>query len=241
MATPQVAGPNQALRKRNQIQAAGKMMFVWVAAASLVIGASGVGIYLLSQKIHFGNQVIAEKFHTRKVLDNNLESSDELLQAVQVLNTDTHLRENKVSDSQNPVEVVLDALPADPNSSALAASLQKRILAGDGISIETLAVDPVSEEMSEDSDSNVSVSSENLPDSGVGNVQQIPFSFEVSARDPAALKKMLLRMEKSIRTVNMVNIELQSQGNQLRLTGQGVAYYQPKVTTIMKEVTVPHK
>lgn len=238
MATAQVGGPNEGLRKRHQIQSAGKMMFLWVAVASLVVGVSAVGIYLLAHKIHFGNQVIAEKIHTRSVLKDNLETSDKLLEAVQVLNTNTDLRDNRVSDEQEPVEVVLDALPAEANTSALAASLQKRLLAGDGISIETLSVDPVAEEVSETSDVNTSAADELDVDS-VGDVEMIPFSFEVRARDPAALKKMLQRLERSIRVVDLLNLELESEGSQLRLTGQGVSFYQPKVTTIMKEVTVP--
>lgn len=236
MATAQVAGPNEGLRKRHQIQSAGKMMFVWVAIASLVVGVSAVGIYLLAHKIHFGNQVIAEKIHTRSVLKNNLDTSDQLIEAVQVLNTNTDLRENRISDSQNPVEVVLDALPAEANSSALAASLQKRLLGGDGISLEMLSVDPVADEIGEGSDL---VLNEDVVFEAVGDVQQIPFSFEVSARDPAALKKMLQRLERSIRIVDLFNLELESEGSQLRLTGQGLSFYQPKVTTIMKEVTVP--
>lgn len=243
-AATQSAGPNEALRKRHQIQTAGKMMFVWVAAASLIIGVSGVGVYLLSQKIHFGNQVISEKLHTKRVLEGNIQAADDLLTSVQVLNTNPDLKRVTISDEQNPVEAVLDAMPADANSSALAASLQKRLLVGDGISLETLSVEPIAGAETGDEEvapAPVATDTPEGAEANLGAVQPIPFSFEVTAKDPAALKKMMQRLERSIRTVTLTHTELESQGNRLRLSGQGVAYYQPKVTTIMKKVTVPRK
>lgn len=228
--------PGQGLRKRNQIQAAGKMMFVWVAAASLIVGVSGVGVYLLAQKIHFGNQVISEKSNTKKILEGNLEQADDLLASVQVLNTSQALRQVTVSSKQNPVEVVLDALPAEANSSALAASMQKRLLVGDGVVLEMLAVEPVSGVETGDAEAGTG---SGLNEAFNKDAYQIEFRFEVAAKNPAALKKVLQRLERSIRTVTIRHIELESQGSRVQLIGEGSAYYYPKVETIMKEVTVP--
>ena len=66
--------PSTGLRKRQQISRANKMMFVWVAGVSVVVGISIVLTVFLAQRILFGEKVIAEKDKTASTLEANLKA-----------------------------------------------------------------------------------------------------------------------------------------------------------------------
>lgn len=208
------------MRKRAQINKASQMMFLWIVGVSAVVGFSVVLIIFLAQKIWFGEKVIAEKLNTVSVLEQNIGVVDELKDNVRVLNTNVNLLAVRADDNDPALQSVLDALPADANSTAMASSLQTKLLSGvPGVTIESLKVDPIGGVETEDASSDA-----------VSDVAgEISFTFSVSAskQNQSGLRKVLQQLEKSIRPFNIVDLTIESQGARVVMTARGVGYYEP--------------
>lgn len=226
-----MATQETSLRKRQQITKANRMMFMWVAGTSAVVGIALVVSIFLLQKAWFNEKILSEKSNTASTLVKNNESADELKNQVRVLNTNQALRDAMLDSEDQPVQVVLDALPSDANSSALGASLQEKLLKGNGLTLEALSVDPVDGVESQD---------ENIQDvganTGVEGENTISFRFTVSAAasNPDALRDLLRRMERSIRPINITALGIETQGDRLVLEAEGFSYYEPAKTVNLK-------
>ncbi len=223
-----------ALRKRQQISKANRTMFLWVAGVSAIVGIAVVVSIFLSQKLMFNEKVLGEKGKTVDILKHNNSVVDELKKNVRVLNTNQALIDSRAAGEDEPVQVVLDALPSDANSSALGASLQENLLKAPDITIESLVVDPVFG-VESNTESNTSSSSSSA---ATGNVITFRFSVSTQASKIDALKTLLQRLESSIRTIDITKVVIETQGSRAVLSADGVGYYEPAKTVELKEKTV---
>lgn len=232
-----MATQETAIRKRQQIANANRMMFIWVAGVSVVVGVAIVVSLFLVQKAWFNEKVLAEKANTASVLVNNNEIIGDLKDEVRVLNTNDALRSAMASDEDQPVQVVLDALPSDANSSALGSSLQEKFLNDSALTIESLNVDPV---FGVESQGDTNVQDALVTDQDAEGENQITFRFSVSTgvSNASALKSLLQRLERSIRAFNITTLTVETQGNRLVLSVEGFAYYEPARTVELKDKTV---
>ncbi len=218
-----------ALRKRAQIAKANRVMLIWVMIVSVVIGFSVVASVFLVNKLVYNQKVINEKNKTVSTLDKNLKSIDGLKDQIRALNSNAALQSVKAGQDDDAVQVVLDALPSSPNSLALGASLQNRILSGiNGLTIEQLQVDTV----------NADGSSSSSSASGSTQQNSIPFRMTVVG-DVSALKEVLTRLERSIRTIDVTGLTIESRGNNQALIITAQAFYQPETTIQLKDKEVP--
>jgi hypothetical protein len=222
-----------ALRKRTQIAKANRMMFVWVAAVSVVLGFALVGSIFLAQKLFFNEKVLMEKEKTVATLKSNNAVIPDLEAQVRVLNTNQALIDAKANPGDQAVQVILDALPSDANSLALGASLQSRLLAGiPNLTINSIRPDPVLGVESLSSDTTVDPSL-----AGSSSDNQITFQFSVSG-DQTALKQVLTNLERSIRTIDIISLKIESQNSVNVLTVQGRAFYEPTRVVQLKDKVV---
>ncbi len=232
-----------ALRKRQQIANANKVMFAWVAVISAVVGIAVVASIFLLEKAWFNEKVLSVKSQTASTLVHNNQVIDQLKNEVRVLNTSDALKSALAPGESQPVQVVLDALPSDANSSALGSSLQEKFLNDPALTIESLNVDPVAG-VEAQSNANVQDASSSNANAGVstGGVSspQITFHFSVSTGvdNASALKTLLQRIERSIRAISIDDLTISTQGNKLVLTVDGHAYYEPAKTVDLKNETV---
>lgn len=216
------------VRKRQQIAAANRTMFMWVAAASVVIGIAAVAVVFLAQKAWFNERVLLEKSHTSSTLASNLQVINSLKDQVRVMNTNPALRSAMAPGETQPIQVVLDALPSDANSSALGASLQEKLINDPSLRIDALRVDPVAGVESDSSTTDPST-----VDTTTSNVSTdqnaIHFTLTVStdATNVTALRSMLQRFESSIRAISINSLALEVQGSRVALTLDADAFYQP--------------
>lgn len=216
------------LRKRQQIVKANQMMFLWVAAASVVVGFAIVMSIFLGQKIFFGQKVIDKKFKTQTTLQKNIEVVSTLRDNVRVLDTNEALKSVRLNDGDRPIQSVLDALPADANDTALGSSLTSRIIDGiNGVTLEAITVQPLTE--TGDSDT---TSSDGF------NKINFTFSVSVNAADTDSLREVLRRVESSIRAINITGLSVESQGTKRVMSAVGYAYYQPAKTIELKDEVV---
>lgn len=222
-----------AIRKRTQIAKANRTMFLWIAGASAIIGATVVVSIFLGQKLMYNEKVLAAKQDTVRILEHNNSVVTELQDQVRALDADSALSTVKANEDDQAIQVILDALPSEANSLALGASLQNKLLAGiPGLSLDSLQIDPV-----------VGVETLNGGESapivvtdGASNV--ITFRFSVTGNEKA-LKTMLAKLERSIRTIhiNTVSVEISSVG--VTMSVQAYAFYEPAKTIELREETVP--
>ena len=232
-----MAAQETAIRKRQQIANANRMMFMWVAGVSVIVGIAIVASLFLLQKAWFNEKVLAEKSKTASTLTKNNQVINDLKEEVRVLNTNEALRSAMAQGEDQPIQVVLDALPSDANSSALGSSLQEKFLNDPALTIESLNVDPVAG-VESDTDSNVEDASSS--DSSESGENQITFRFAVSTdvNNANALKSLLQKLEHSIRAINITTLSIETQGNRLVLTVDGNAFYEPAKTVELKDKTV---
>jgi hypothetical protein len=225
-----------AIRKRQQIANANRMMFTWVAVVSVIVGIALVVSIFLLQKAWFNEKILAEKSKTASTLVHNNEVIGELKDKIRVLNTNEDLKSAMAPGESEPIQVVLDALPSEANSSALGSSLQEKFLNDPALAIESLNVDPVAGVESQ-SDSNVQDAS---ADTAVASDNQINFRFSVSTdvNNASALKNLLQRLERSIRAIDLTALTIETQGTKLVLTVDGRAFYEPAKTVELKDKTV---
>jgi len=130
------------LKKRQQIEVAGRTMFVWVAIAAVASSfCIATGQYLFS-KWDFNNKIIAKKDTVAQTLDININSANKLKQEVDNLTANQDLASVKTNSEDPNTKSILDALPTTFDPAALATSLQQVILSRSGVSVESITVPP---------------------------------------------------------------------------------------------------
>lgn len=230
---------NAIVRKRDRIVSANRMMFVWVSGISVIVGFAVVLSIFLGQKIFYGEKVLSEKQKTVNTLNANIAAVPYLKDNVRVLNTNKGLKDSRVRESDRPIQAVLDALPADANSTALGASLQSKLLGGiAGLTLDTIKVDPVyGVETGEEDSANV-VDADSSNDSSSSNTISFSITVSTDVSNPDALREVLLRLERSIRAIDVRALSVSTQGTRLVLTANGHAYYEPARTIDLKDKVV---
>lgn len=233
-----MAAPKEvALRKRQQIANANRTMFLWVAAASVVIGFAVVAAVFLLQKLTFNEKVLAEKTNTVQTLEQNNANIDELKDNVRLLSTNPGLNAAKADSDDGALQVVLDALPADANSLALGASLQQNLLGEvDGLTLESATIDTVEGVESSDGEANVEEGSAD-EDEAEDTTHEITFRLAVSG-SANALQNLLERFERSIRVIDVTALTLERSSGKLTMTIEAQAFYEPARTVELEEKVV---
>ena len=217
----QTTNKNASIRKRQKIQQSNKTMFVWIALMSAVVGICLVVSWFLYQQLAFKTEVVSAKKSTLVTLENNVDNADELVSNVRKYETDKGLNAVKANKDDRALQVILDALPTTDNKYALGGSIQKRLASNlDGVGVESLTVGEGS-------------------DSGSGEENTVPFKLIVTSRDVNQLRELLLRFERSIRTINVTNAGLERPSNdQYSLTIEAEAYYEPMTTIELGKETI---
>lgn len=195
-----------AIRKRQQIDSSKRTMFIAVASSAFISGVALVVTFFLVQQIWFHIKVIGAKQDTLSTIKKNITEVDDLKDNVRVLETNEALNSVKSSNDSSALQVVLDALPTEPNADALGASLQDKFIGGvSGIRIDSLAVDNVD---TEDGDGSI--------------------GFTMTVHGSAdGLKELMTRFERSIRVIKLLSVNIQSGDDGLTMTIGGEAYYEP--------------
>ncbi len=230
---------DKSIRKRQQIAKSNKVMFLWVMGTSVVVGFAAVGAVFLGQKLFFNEKVLAEKSNTVSTLERSAEAVDDLKQNVRLLDTNQALMDSRAREDDRAIQAILDALPADPNSLAFGSSLQRVFLANipglvieDGMQVQSLDGEGESFGGEEYVEGEVG-----LEEPAEVGGERMAFRFEVSG-SPEALTEVLTRLERSIRAIKLTSLELEGEGNKLKLSVVGYTFYQPEKTVELVEKAV---
>ena len=221
------------LQKRAQISKANRTMFLWIAAASVLVGASVVLSFFLFKILIYEEKVLAVKADTESTLSHNLKTVDDLKSEIRVLDTNEALSSIKANERDQVLQVILDALPSEANSLALGASLQNRLLIGGGVVVESIQVD--STDMPADGMDVVDASAESD-----APLNSITFQFTVRGSD-AALRSVLENLERSIRTIQVNSVRVSGEAGGQTMSVQATAFYEPAKKIELREKTVPRE
>lgn len=228
---PQAPAPNQkadtprltGLKKRQQIEIAGRVMFVWVAIAAAALSfCAATGQYLFVKWQH-NNAVIAAKQKADDTLASNIVSAKDLIKQVDGLVADVPLSTVKTSPTDPNTKSVLDALPTTFDPAALATSLQRVVLSRSGVSIDNISVPQELDAPSADSTKPVP--------------QEMKFSFIITG-SYEAVKKAMTDVEKTIRPIKITSINMAGSDTNLRAAVEAVTYYQPPKSVTVGQETV---
>ena len=223
------------IRKRQQIFKANRMMFLWVAMASAVIGFALVISISLMQRIIYNQKVIGEKNKTYSTLANNNKKVSQLEDQIKTINYSSDvLKKLRAKDSDDPIQVVLDALPSDSNRLALGSSLQNVLLANiPGSSLESMKVESTAEAGSVKKSTATTGTVEN-------NSLDVTFTLKINSGSEDSIREMLTRLEKSIRTFKVTNVKIEYSLDKINVTVTAKAYYEPaKVVELTEKVVKP--
>ena len=226
--------PLTGVRKRQQIANANKQMLIWVALAAVVISVCAVLALNFVQRIIYQAKVNGKIGDTAKVLSSNVAVIDNLMAEVNKLNTNKNLNlPNLRTADSTAFQVVLDALPTEDDRTALGASLQLKVLAPSGVSIDQLAVTgtgggaPVATDQT-------TASTGNKP-----TAQPITFNIVISG-DYNVIQQTIRDIERTIRPFVINSINLQGTDTRLQATIAATTFYVPKVNyTLGSEEVAP--
>lgn len=217
------------LKKRQQIEVAGRMMFIWVAIAAIAVSfCVATGQYLFT-KWDFNNKILSKKYTAAQTLSNNITNAQKLKTAVDDLVANQDLASVKTNPNDPNIKSVLDALPTTFDPAALATSLQQVVLSRSGVSIESIAVPP-------DIDTTVSGSAANAGTPTAGP-QEIKFSFVVTGTYDK-IKSLVVDLERTIRPIKITSLTMNGTDASLRTSFDVVTYYQPSQSVKLGEETI---
>lgn len=210
--------------KRQKIAQSNKMMFLWIAGMSAVVGICAMLAWFLMQQLIFHTKIANEADKTVATITKNKDTVEKLRENVQLLEVNPGLNSVKSEPDERALQVILDALPADENNLALGASIQKLVSDVNGVKIDSLTTG---------SEANAEMVASNVTD-----VETIPFSMVMSSNDVNALKDVLGRFERSIRIIDVDSYILDRSDANYKLSINGHAYFKPAVEVQLKDKVI---
>lgn len=211
------------LKKRQQIEVAGRTMFMWVAIAAVAVSfCIATGQYLFA-KWDYNNKIISKKSTAAQTLANNIVNAAKLKAEVDNLTANQDLASIKTNPSDPNTKSVLDALPTSLDPAALATSLQQVVLSRSGVTVESIAVPP---------DAEGAESTE-----AVTGPQEVKFSFAVVGTYDK-IRTLMVDLNRTVRPMKLVSLTLNGSDNNLRAAFDYVTYYQPAQSVKLGEETV---
>ncbi len=207
-------------QKRTQLEKANSRMIATVAVAAFVVVFSVVTSFNLWKTMLHQARVINEKETARNQLEENLATVDELQVAYNafigtnqnVLGGDPKGSGDKDGDN---AKLVLDALPSKYDFPGLTTSVEK-VLKANGSNINSISGEDEEEIYSGEDQSNVG---------------PVEMPFELSATgNYQSTQDLLSLLQRSIRPIQVQDLELSGTNSELVLNLTAVSYFQPERT-----------
>lgn len=224
------------VRKRQQIQDTNKRIFIWLAVAAVIVSICLVALQFLLREFMFNQKIINQKGETNKTLVQNLGEAEKLRENVNALLADENLNSLKYETSNTKttaLNVVLDALPVEGDTTAFANSLQAVVLPRSGVSITELTT-------SVTQDGGVSTIDPSVPVAPATQPSPLPFTAGFTGRY-ADIQRALDDMSRVIRPINLQKLTIRASDKDiLQVSTSGMTYYMPARTVeVRTEVMKP--
>lgn len=234
-----VKGQKPIIGKRKQIEGSNKMMFLWVAGASVIVAFALVASIFLIKQMIFQTRVIAAKNETNNTLQDNIKIAPELKKEVEKLIANPNLADSRSRADQNNLAVIFDALPFVADDIGFGSSLQSVLLSGLGTP-ENITINSLSNsgEVASSSTAPAGDATSAASAPAPAGAQELAFSFTITGSDKN-IKEILSRFDRSIRPIQVTSLSLQaSEGGRVTASVQAKTFYQPKKTIQLTNKTV---
>lgn len=227
------------LKKRQQIENAGKTMFMWVAIASVAVSICVVTVQFLFQQWSYNNRVLSAKYKAVDTLKDNIENAKKLQEEVNGLVSNEALASVKTNTSDPNTKSILDALPSKFDATALATSLQQAILSRSGVTIESISVpsDQAGAATGTETSAGGAAPATDTAATPDAQPQEMKFDIAVSGSYDK-IRSMLLDLERTIRPIKVTAISLDGDDTAMTATISAVTYYQPAKSASIKQEVV---
>lgn len=205
--------------KRLAINKAYATILLAVGITTFVTVFSLVACKALYSQMRYQSKVSSKKETALKTLKANLQTSDQLITSYEAFANETtnvlggNPKGDGPNDGDNP-RIVLDALPSKYDFPALTTSIEK-LLHDKGFSITSIT----------GNDDEVIQSAQDT--SAEPQPVEMPFSVDVTTSDQR-VKQLIQLFEKSIRPIQVHQMNLQSQNGQVKVTVTAKTFYQPE-------------
>lgn len=226
--------PLTGVKKRKQIDDARKQVFLWVALGSAVVVTCLMVAWNLFQRIQYQSKVNAEIDSANKQLKEDVDNLPKLQSNIDALKANTLLsKTNLMSDGSTVFQVVIDALPTTDDRTTLGASLQEKILAGSGATVDQIQVMNDGSVTTSDSSTNSSSSTGSI----YPTAQPITFKLVLKG-SYISIQKAMTNIESTIRPIIINKVVIDGTDAGLQATIDATTYYSPNVSfkTSEKEV-----
>lgn len=234
MAKPEIKGSGSGLKKRQQIENAGKTMFLWVAIASVAVSICVVTVQFLFQQWSYNNRVLSAKYKAADTLKSNIENAKKLQDDVNGLVSNEALASVKTNTNDPNTKSVLDALPSRFDATALATSLQQAILSRSGVTIESISVPSDQGDTGAATTTGGTTTTAATPDA---KPQEMKFDISVSGSYDK-IRSTMLDLERTIRPIKVTAVTLDGDDTAMTATISAVTYYQPAKSASIKQEVV---
>jgi Tfp pilus assembly protein PilO len=215
--------------KRNLIDRANTTVVVMVSTAVFLMVFSLVATKTLVSQANYQGRVIAQKRKAVNMLKKDIEAAKKLKKSYTAFTSTSQnaLGGNPLGLGQqdgNNAKIVLDALPSKYDFPELPTSLEA-LLASQGVKINM--IDGRDEEIAQSSNKESSA-----PKSIV-----MPFEFTV-AGDYDSIKNVVSAVERSIRPMQVISLDVSAEQKELTLAIKAQTYYQPATSLNIRKVVV---
>lgn len=215
------------LTKREQLKKANKTIFIWVAAAAVVLAFSLVALQFLVRQGLFNGKIIKEQQATNRALDESKQNFEGLKRNVDALLAETKLSGLRANPSDSSLQVVLDALPTTGDPTTFSNSLYNKILSRQGVSITGVTVGTGSAAVAP------------TPTDAAVAATTSPLTFEATiAGSPDQIRNTLMDIEKVIRPIVVRQLNITVNGAQIDTNIVGETYYLPRSTVNLTDKTI---
>lgn len=224
------------VRKRQQIQDTNKQIFIWLAVAAVIVSVCLVALQFLLREFMFNQKIINKKSETNSTLVKNLTEAEKLRENVNALLADESLNSLKYETSNTKttaLNVVLDALPVEGDTTAFANSLQAVVLPRSGVAISELNT-------SITQDGGASAVDPTAVAAPATEPSPLPFTAGFKGRYADA-QRALDDMSRVIRPISLNKLTIRSTDKDiLQVSIGGMTYYMPARTVeVRTEVMKP--
>ena len=218
------------VKKRQQIQQANKIVFIWVGIAGVAVAVAIVLAQFMIRQFIFNTSVISAQAKTNDVLVKNIAEYEPLKTEVSKLVANQDLSRLRVQEQDSALQVIIDAMPTTNEPIALIASLQQVILAKSGAQISDVSLAAVLE------DTGIPIEGDTATISGV---QTVDFNVKTSG-SYESIVKLLQDMHNSIRPISVTGLKLSGSNANMQADITAQTYYAtPKTVDMTKETINP--
>ncbi len=197
--------------KRQLIEKSNTTVVISTIIAAMVVAFALVTLNFMWSLSGHHNRVIAEKSKASKILSENVENIEDLQASFNIL---------EAGDVKSTT--VLDALPSKYDYPALATTIES-LISSSGLTMKSFSGDDKENEAIQES-----TKPEPVP---------IEFSLSVSG-SYADIQKFIDNMDRTIRPMKIVRIELQGSDNSMDANMKVVTYYQPSTSLEVETRTI---